>query len=175
VPVDPFDDSIARQRFVYEAWRNRDVEALITALIDPENRAWAAQYLGKLGDLAAISPLIRLLSAKDFQARAAAAIALGQLGAMEAVPALLDCVDRGPEDVMRAWAIDALGKIGSRDAVPRLIDVLQGPHESLRQVAAAALGAIGDERAIPALRDVARREPWRRRRHYKQMIRRIEA
>jgi hypothetical protein len=168
-------DPLADQRFVYEAIRNRDVEALITALNDPENRAWAAQYLGKFGDPAAIRPLIRLLSAKDFQTRAAAATALGQLGATEAIPALLESVDLGPEDVMRAWAIDALGKIGSHEAVPNLIGVLGSPHEGLRRTAAAALGAIGDKRAIPALEGSARKESFFTRRLFRRAIRQIRA
>jgi HEAT repeat protein len=175
VTVDPSTDPLAHQRFVYEAWRNRNVGTLITSLTDPENRAWAARYLGKLGDPAAIGPLIRLLSAKDFHTRAAAARALGQLEAREAVPALLDSIDRGPEDVMRSWAIDALSKIGSHEAVPKLIEVLASPHEGLRRTAAAALGVIGDERAIPALEEAGPKESFFTRRLFRRAIRQIRA
>jgi HEAT repeat protein len=175
VTVDPSANPSAHQRFVYQAWRSRDVGALITALTDPENRAWAARYLGKLGDSAAVPPLIRLLSANDFHTRAAAARALGQLEATEAVPALLDSVDRGPEDVMRSWAIDALGKIGNHKAVPKLVEVLGGPHEGLRRTAAAALGAIGDDWAIPALEEAAPKESFFTRRLFRRAIRQIRA
>jgi HEAT repeat protein len=161
------------KRFVWEAWQRRDVNGLLDALTDPENRAWAARYLGKVGDPAAIPALIRLLGVNEFHARAAAARALGQLGATEAVPALLESVERGPEDVMRAWAIDALGKIRSREAAPALIDVLRSSDERLHWPAAVALGRIGDERAIPALEAAASREGFWTRRRYRQVIRQL--
>jgi HEAT repeat protein len=110
----PPADPLADQRRVYDAIQRGDVDAFVDALTDPENRAWAARYLGKMGDPRAVAPLIRLLGVKDFQARAAAAIALGELGAVEAVPPLLACVDEGAEDVMRAWAITPLGGLGAR-------------------------------------------------------------
>jgi HEAT repeat protein len=168
--------SLAAQRRVFDAHRAQDVETLISVLgDDPENRAWAARYLGKIGDPRAVAPLIRLLSVRDFQARAAAARALGKLRAVEAIPALLESVDSGPEDVMRAWAIDALGRIGSDEAAPKLIGLLENPHAGLRCTAAAALGRIGDARALPELRQAAARERWRHRRPYRRAIRAIEA
>jgi HEAT repeat protein len=166
-------DLRARQRLIWEANRDRDVETLIAGLTDPDVRTWAARYLGKLGDPVSIRPLMRLLSAHDFHARASAAKALGKLQAVEAVPALLECVDRGPEDVMRAWAIDALGKIGSKDAVPKLIELLRDSHEGLRRTAAAALAAIGDPRALEPLEQAARLASWRERRHHRRMMRQL--
>jgi HEAT repeat protein len=170
----PTADSKTAQRLIVQARREGDVDTLVKALTDPENRAWAARYLGDIGDPKTISPLIRLLSVRDFQARAAATIALGKLGAVEAVPALLACVDRGPEDVMRAWAIDALGKIGSNQAAPRLIQELANPDRTLWRTAAVALGAIGDAQAIPALEQAARQESWIGKRHYRRAPRQIK-
>jgi HEAT repeat protein len=169
------EDARARRRRIWEANRERDVETLIAGLADPDARTWAAHYLGNLGDPAAIRPLIRLLSANDFQARAAAAQALGKLRTVEAVPVLLECIDRGPEDVMRAWAIDALGRIGSDQASPKLIQLLKSPHHGLRRTAAAALGAIGDARAIEPLRQAAKEASWTEKLHYRRMIRKIKA
>jgi HEAT repeat protein len=163
------------QKKIFQAKRDRDVATLIAALTDAENRAWAVRYLGEMGDPQAIRPLILLLSVRDFQTRSAAAIALGRLRAVEAVPALLECVDRGPEDVMRAWAIDALGKIGSDQAVPRLIEVLKGPDEGLRRTAAVALGAIGDRRALHGLEQAAKHQSWIGRRHYRRAIRQLKS
>src|SRR5262245_25652396 len=98
-------DALERQRRVFDARRDGDVGTLVRALRDdPENRAWAARYLGDMGDPEAVEPLIQTLWVSDFQSRAAAARALGKLRAAKAVDELLDCVDRGPEDVMRAWA-----------------------------------------------------------------------
>ena len=165
------------ERVIYEARRDGDVTTLVAALTDPDNRAWAARYLGEMGDPEAIQPLIRLLSVNDFQTRAAAAIALGRLRAVEAVPALLACIDQGPNDIiMRAWAITALGEIASDEAVPRLIEVLGSPDDrSLWRTAAIALGAIGDARAVQALKQAAKQEPWIVRRHYRRAIRQINA
>lgn len=167
-------DRLADKRRVYEAIQARDVDALIGALVDPENRAWAATHLGKLGDERAVEPLIRLLRARDFGTRVAAAKALGKLRAREAIPALVESVDEGPEDVMRAWSIDALGKIGSDEVVPKLIETLGSEHRGLRRTAAAALAEIGDQEAIPALEEAASRESWRERRFYRQAIRRLK-
>jgi HEAT repeat protein len=119
--------------------------------------------------------LIRLLAVRDFHARAAAARALGKLRAVEAIPSLLESVDSGPQDVMRAWAIDALGRIGSDEAVPRLLEALTSSHPGLRATAAAAFGRIGDARALPELGQAAGRERWRHRRLYWRAIRAIEA
>jgi len=170
----PTADSKTTQRLIVQARREGDVGLLVKALTDPENRAWAARYLGDIGDPKATRPLVRLLSVQDFQSRAAAAIALGKLRAVEAVPALLACVDRAPEDVMRAWAIDALGKIGSDQAVPRLIQELGNPDRILWRSAAVALGAIGDARAVPALEQAARQESWLGKRHYRRAVRQIK-
>jgi HEAT repeat protein len=167
-------EELARQRRVYEARKRGDVDTLIAVLSDdPRNRAWAARYLGDLGDPRAIAPLIRLLAVRDFQARAHAARALAKLGATEAVPALLECVDEGPEDVMRAWAIDSLGRIGSYDATPKLIELLHDPSAGLRLTAAAALGRIGDPRGLRPLEEAAAAESWRDRRVYRRAIRSI--
>jgi HEAT repeat protein len=167
-------DSTARQKRIFEARRNGDIPTLIRALRDdPENAAWAARYLGDMSDPAAIQPLIRLLGARDFQARAQAATSLGKLHAVEAVPELIACVDRGPEDVMRAWAIDALGHIGSPAAVPKLIELLSNPEPGLRRTAAVALGAIGDPKALDPLHDAARHARWPEKRLYRRAARQI--
>jgi HEAT repeat protein len=168
-------DATARQKRIFEARRNGDVGTLIRALRDdPENAAWAARYLGDIGDPAAIEPLIRLLSVRAFQTRAQAAKSLGQLRATEAVPALLECVERGPEDVMRAWAIDALGRIGSPEAVPKLVELLSHEEAGLRRTTAVALGAIGDSRALDPLHEASRDASWRERRLYRRAARQIE-
>jgi HEAT repeat protein len=166
-------DPLTDQRRIYQAIRAKDVDVLIDALRDPENRAWAARHLGKFGDPSAIGPLIRLLTVRDFHTRAAAARALGQLRAREAVPSLIASADEGPEDVMRAWSIDSLGKIGSVEAVPTLIETLASEHKGLRRTAAVALGEIGDPCALPALEESATHESWLAGRHYRRIARRL--
>ncbi|MBD8870111.1 HEAT repeat domain-containing protein [Nocardioides donggukensis] len=79
-----------------------------------------------------------------------AAIVLGLLGDVSAVPLLLDALgDEAPG--LRAAAAEALGRIGVPQAIPGLTAALDEPEELVRRSAAAALGDIGDPRAAEGL------------------------
>ncbi len=128
--------------------------ALTTVLGDPdmgsEARRRAAQGLAQSGDPGALNPLVAALQQdRDGFLQMTAAIALGQLGVPEGVPALLAAL----ADAEFAWgsaAENALVRIGSM-AVPFLIDVLPTGTPSLLKHAATALGRIGDPRALGPL------------------------
>lgn len=118
--------------------------------------------LGKTRHRSAVAPLSDLM-VRDKQAsvRAAAAIALGQIGDSAAVPALT-LVITGPkkkksrsdeEEFVVRSAVRSLGQIGSRISVPTLIGALQDESNSFdtRREAATALGLIGDPAALSAL------------------------
>lgn len=127
-------------------------------------RREVAFALGATRHPSALSDLADLLNRdKQPSVRAAAAIALGEIGIGAAVPALALVVgsvsskkqkSRSDEEefVVRS-AVRSLGQIGSRAAVPVLIGALQNESNSIdtRREAATALGRIGDAAALPAL------------------------
>jgi HEAT repeat protein len=111
--------------------------------------------------------------------RAAAAVALGQLGDAGAVPALVGSLSRRAQgsglfnrlrrrkveedEFVRRAAANSIGLIASREAVPVLIETLSSARTpgDVRREAARALGLIGDASAIPTLRAaLAERDPY---------------
>lgn len=115
---------------------------------DGEVRATAASILGRFDDSRAITPLMAALA--DPASTRAAALALGQLGAVEAVPALLKVMQH--EDVvLRFAAVAALGQLRDARAVDALLYALHDPDTSVQKQAVRALSQIGDPRALPAL------------------------
>ncbi len=94
------------------------VDAAIAALASPEiGKVFSACVaLGKLGDLAAVEPLVKVLKEhKDVFAKTAAATALGSLHACDAVPTLLQAILDRDDGVTLAAAL-AFGKIAGVDA-----------------------------------------------------------
>lgn len=94
------------------------VDAAIAALASPEiGKVFSACVaLGKLGDLAAVEPLVKVLKEhKDVFAKTAAATALGSIHACDAVPTLLQAILDRDDGVTLAAAL-AFGKIAGVDA-----------------------------------------------------------
>lgn len=134
-------------------------------------RREAAYALGLARGTDAVPGLITLVeSDKKPSVRAAAAVALGQIGDSRAVAALSAALSRRvaasgffkraarrkveeDEFVRRASAV-SLGQIGSREGVPALIEALSNEKTpgDIRREAARALGLVGDSRAVLALR-----------------------
>jgi vesicle coat complex subunit len=83
--------------------------------------------------------------------RGSAATALGNIGASEAVPALIEILSQDGDKANRGAAATALGNIGASAAVPALIEVLHDEAKDVRGSAATALGNIGRPEAVPAL------------------------
>lgn len=120
-----------------------------------EIRQLAITAVGKLGDDAAIPALMRLL--RDRAVRAAAATALGQLGAREAVqPMITDLQGERSDNSYRAVVATALGRIAraaksgaqTDAAVHALVEGLADQH--LRKACREAL-VIAGRPAVPAL------------------------
>jgi len=138
------------------------VAVLITALNeDPVNwvRFAAAEALGKIGPAAeaSVPDLIRALQEDRLGVPREAATALGRLGAVQAIPALVAGLEHEDRDVQVASAA-ALGEIGpaAAQAVPALIKALRDQANwHVGREAAVALGRIGDPTALPALREAA--------------------
>lgn len=91
--------------------------------------------------------------------RANAAIALGELRAKEALPALMDALLKDKSPRVRWEAAKALGLIGDERAVAPLIEALEDENPNVRMYSAYALGEIKSPRAVEALvRSLADRE-----------------
>ena len=106
--------------------------------------------LGAMGDALAVPILIRTLEKRedDWLGREAAAAALGEIGAVEAVPPLLNAAWMADT---RSNAIQALATIGDPRAVEVLISAFDPAEEpEARDAAVEGLARIGPQ-AIPAL------------------------
>lgn len=108
------------------------------------------------GDTSSLPKLLNDLGSKDAQARARAALALGELGpdAQRAIPALFKALKDSDENLARD-AAQALRAIGapSRDDLPLLIAGLRDNSARVRGYAVEALGKMGPEArsAVPNL------------------------
>lgn len=147
------EDAVVRRQ-VLNALRDESPLRVIDIVLgrlsdaDGEVRATAATLLGRLGDPRAITPL--LVALQDPYTARAAALALGHLGAGEAVPALMQAMKHA-DVVIRFAAVSALGQLRDPQAVDALIYALHEPDVSVQKQAARALSQIGDPRAIPHL------------------------
>ncbi|MBN2242980.1 MAG: HEAT repeat domain-containing protein [Acidobacteria bacterium] len=122
---------------------------------DGQARMDALVQLGELGDRRLAKPLIDILE-RDILERtgiwAAAIPSLGLLGDPEAVPILVETLNKRDEDWLgREMAADALGQIGDPAAVEALMAAAH--MADTRHSAIRALARIGDERAIGILID----------------------
>lgn len=167
------------------------------ALVDVEQRKLAGDVQG----------LIRLLSVPTesgiLVVRSAAARALGDLRADEAVPDLISLLDDANEDVrisaavalgkirdegsagalvraigdasepVRAWSVWALGRIGDQSVVPSLVSLPSNESWWIRLETGKVLAAIGDPRALRPLEAAVRRESGRRRWRMARAARRL--
>jgi HEAT repeat protein len=165
------DDADERLLRIWAAKRNGDAQYLIGALRDPDYRATAAKF---------VDPLFPLLEAADPHARAAAATALAQLGARQALPRLREMAAHDEESFVRSWVVAALGEIGDPSDVDLILPFVSDPSARVRGAAALALGQLGDVRALEPLwaaRKKLRRSPveWHmHRRVYKQALDALE-
>jgi HEAT repeat protein len=129
-------------------------------------RREAAHAIGETRSRSAVQPLVELLTIeKEASVRAAAVVALGQIGDESVVPALAHVLSglspnkkskKREDDFTMRSAAQALGEIRSRAGVEPLIAALTNETNSLdvRRAAAEALGSIGDSSATPALEAV---------------------
>jgi len=98
----------------------------------------------------AATALINAFSSADKRVRAAAALALGTIRAIEAVPTLTTALHDPDKETRRESAV-ALGLLLDRQAVEPLIAALHDRDKGVRCAAAEALGLLGDTRAVEAL------------------------
>ncbi|MCX7642561.1 MAG: HEAT repeat domain-containing protein [Armatimonadetes bacterium] len=151
----------------------RAVEPLIQALKDPDKlvRYHAALALGKLKDRRAIKPLIYALfdemppigpdplTGELMTVRSAAAQALGELRAEEAIPALKVVLTDENRSVRRS-VIQALGQIGTEEAIMVLSEaVWQERDEALLELIIRSIARFPFAQTLETLKQVAQRHP----------------
>ena len=108
----------------------------------------AAQILGRRRQSDSVPLLVLLLANKDDNVAVAAIEALGRIGGVAAVDALLECLQS--DNFFRVFpAIELLGRSGDPRAVKPLAQLLDRPHYA--REAARALGRTGELGAVAPL------------------------
>lgn len=140
------------------------VNLLRDSATTPERMA-AARALGRSGTPQALAPLLDALQDDHIAVRWSAVESLGELGNREAVPQLLELLDK--EEAYR-WnrrlVVSALGNLRDPKAVPALVELLKDEDEFLRKITLFALKKIGDPKAfLPMVAMLRDPEFWVRR------------
>jgi len=119
-----------------------------------EVRASACWFAGRLRLEDAVWAMIAALKDEHMAVREAAAEALGQLGATDAVQPLLRAMNDTIDVAVRLASVYALGLIGDQQAIDPLISRVVDTNEQprVRGMAAEKLGGFGDSRALDTLR-----------------------
>ena len=107
----------------------------------------AAHWLGRYGGEAALAPLLDALSARAGQVRAAALLALADLGAAAAAPAVIERLRADESSMVREAAAQALGVLGGPQAEQALQAALQDAKTKVRKSAQASLTQVRARRA----------------------------
>jgi len=115
---------------------------------EPAVRAGAAALAGTQRITPAIL-LIRALVDPITDVRRAAVVALGEIGATEAVQPLITTLQTDPDGVVRRRAASALGGIGDPRAIEPLLSALQNIRAGVTGYAALALDALGASWSAP--------------------------
>jgi HEAT repeat protein len=117
-----------------------------------EEQCEAAEYLGTMGDEAALEPLIVALGDENPELRQRAAMALGELGSSRAVPALIRVLnDR--DRAVQWFAATSLAKLGE-PATKALLAELRSDDRDAAVGAAVALGRMKEAKAVGPLVDL---------------------
>ncbi|MEA3366960.1 MAG: M56 family metallopeptidase, partial [Planctomycetota bacterium] len=161
VTCEPLGQAVAAARKAGKATNETAVPALVAALrragADAVTRALAAEFLGKLGDAAAVGPLAAALKDTDTRVCRPAAEALATLRGpgtpKQAVDVLVEAL-ADSDASERYRAAKALARVGPRsEAVTTLTRTLDDPQWFVQSAAAEALGRAGPSarEALPAL------------------------
>ena len=102
----------------------------------------AARWLGRFGGAAGLEPLLDALSHRAGQVRAAALLALADLGEPRAVPSIAARLAGDPSSMVREAAAQALGRLGGAPAEDALRAALADPKAKVRKAASASLAQV---------------------------------
>lgn len=110
---------------------------------DPQLAERAAQWLGQFGGAAALDPLCDALTHGEAGVRAAALLALGDLGNPAALPRMVERLAQDGNSMVREAAAQSLGRIGNRTVEAILETVAHKDAKGkVRKAAANALAQI---------------------------------
>ncbi|MFW9994216.1 MAG: HEAT repeat domain-containing protein [Candidatus Odinarchaeota archaeon] len=110
-----------------------------------KDRRNAAYELGKTKKRKAIPILIKALADPDRYVRVYAIQSLGDLGAKEAVPALIAILEETEDDLTLTNVISVFSIIGDRSAIPALVRATSHQDDFARYDAARVLGELGEK------------------------------
>ena len=109
---------------------------------DPNVKAIAAYALGNMQAISASGPLIELLKTEsNGRVIGWTASALGNIGAVEAIPALMDAANHDTDQV-QIYVLYAIGKLGSKRQVSVLAEYLDDSSTGVQVAAAMAIENI---------------------------------
>jgi uncharacterized protein len=137
--------------------RTADESAWIEKLYadDVSDAQLAARWLGQHGGQNALEPLRDALTHSDARVRAAALLALGDLGDRRALPALCDRLEKDGASLARQAAAQSLGRIGDRSVESALeAAAWADPKGKVRKAAREALAQV--RARLPGLRHTGR-------------------
>jgi HEAT repeat protein len=138
--------------------------ALTQALGDPDSlvrqySAWALGNLGEHAPEASVLALVPLLGDSSLGVSAAAAEAVGKIGASQRALDLLTHALRDHSAGARRAAMQALAWLEEPSTYPYIQQALNDPDADVRQGAIAALGELGERRAVSAMLDRLLHDP----------------
>jgi HEAT repeat protein len=141
------------------AQSDEGLRALLVATKDPDAwvRYYAAQALGRLGAVDALSALSGLLNDPAAQVRISAVEALSHLPSPQAFEAMERAATSDETDLRRA-AVLGFGTLKRAEALPILLAALGSEDPATRLVAASALGHFDTSAAVAALGRAAKDE-----------------
>lgn len=163
------DDQVARAAAVYVLGKvgGLDVPALLAALVSPVRamRSGVSKAVGELGPALAqpevLAALMQGLQDEDHRVRTRAAQALGKLEAVDAIPALEQCLLKDSARRVRWRAAEALRVLDARTAQSAFIAAMTDAYSSVRLECIRALASWKVSESIPhiaeALQDEIRR------------------
>jgi len=157
------------------ARKGRDVAALVESLGHPAWAGTASRFLGQIGARDAVPEVAVLLQADEPHIRMAAVEALGRLEARDPAGSVERLATGDSDQAVRSYALVALAQILGADARGAIRSALDNdPDWRTRRAAAVAIGLVGTREDLQTLAEAGGREPWLRRRRFRQARRQIQ-
>jgi HEAT repeat protein len=133
-------------------------DALVPALEDAAAsvRAAAVSALARVDHPSRTAALIRALNDRDPWVRFVTLRTLGAIGATEAVPRVLETVEKDPAPHVRLAAIEVIGRISPSEALEVLEPLTASANPDIARAAVAALGNVDRDEALNILEQHSR-------------------